>query len=114
MTDATAAHRSPKRLDNFDLDGMSVAVRDWRPWNTSEADWHRDLAVLARDEVPDLIEYTRWLYARRGRLVERMQLLAAVGRISVGELAEILLDAGWTEEDGSLLREAQQGPKHWW
>ncbi len=104
-----------ERLSAADLDQLSLLATD----DLAESDWTQQqldawLAERTRAELPGLIAYARWLYARRGLLVRRFLLLAACERISPAELATALEEAGWTDDDRDELRDVMAAPKGCW
>ena len=102
----------PDRLSLVDLDALGLALREFGQ-NGENTNPRWSLRILAK-ETPRLLNYTRWLYARRGRIVEQCRLLTAIGHITQDELDRIETIADWDEQDEYTLLEAQKSNKQWW
>jgi hypothetical protein len=86
-----------------------------------DIDWlaHRlgvNSSQVTTAEVRELAEYTCWLYAKRGALVERLEQLHADGRLDLRELVELYRIAEWSEADGQYLADWHDDghyPRYW-
>ena len=62
-----------------------------------------DGGAVALDELRELAEHARWLYARRGSMIAALEALHLAGRLDLPDLVELYRCAEWDEGDASYV-----------
>jgi hypothetical protein len=93
-----------RRLDAEGMDFLRFRLRENR-------------GIVGIDELQNVVEYARFLFSKRGALIEQLEALHAAGKLDLGELVELYRVAEWTEADGRYLADWQahdpRPPTYW-
>src|SRR5262245_21941284 len=78
-------HSSAPRFDYMAMDHLAFRLQNG--------------GTVSIDELRHLAEWSRFLYSKRGALIEKLEALHVAGRLDLAELIDLYVVAEWTEDD---------------